>query len=80
MGKKLTLNIDGDLIEFAHQYSKSTHQSISHIVEKFFKELKGTSGNIELSKTTKALYGSLDNLDDLDKKDLRKLFHEKSLG
>jgi len=34
MDKKLTLNVDEELIKFAHRYSRKTHQSISHLVER----------------------------------------------
>ena len=40
MKKKLTLSINDDLIDFAHDFSKETHQSISHIVEEYLAELK----------------------------------------
>lgn len=40
MKKKLTLSINDDLIDFAHDFSKETNQSISHIVEKYLAELK----------------------------------------
>ena len=40
MKKKLTLSINDDLIDFAHDFSKETDQSISHIVEEYLTELK----------------------------------------
>jgi len=80
MDKKLTLNIDEDIIDFAHQYSKKTHQSISNIVEGFFKELKGSNNDLNLSKKTNSLYGALKNSKNITKSDIRKLFHEKSLS
>ena len=40
MKKKLTLSINDDLINFAHDFSKETNQSISHIVEEYLAELK----------------------------------------
>lgn len=36
MKKKLTLSINDDLIDFAHDFSKETNQSISNIVEKIY--------------------------------------------
>lgn len=59
MGKKVTLNIDDELFEFAHEYSKTTHQSISHIVENYFRELKGTGTEIQLSSKNKPLEATL---------------------
>jgi hypothetical protein len=40
MKKKLTLSINDDLIDFAHDFSKETNQSIPHIVEEYLAELK----------------------------------------
>ncbi len=45
MKKKLTLSINDDLIDFAHEFSRETNQSISHIVEEYLIELKKTEGN-----------------------------------
>ena len=82
MKKKLTLSINDDLIEFAHDFSKETHQSISHIVEEYLKELKKHQDqNFEekkLQKRIEKLYGAFENNPIPDKKDLRRSFHEKN--
>jgi len=82
MKKKLTLSINDDLIEFAHKFSKETHQSISHIVEEYLIELKkNKEQNFEeqkLQKRTEKLYGTFENNPIPDKKDLRRTFHEKN--
>jgi hypothetical protein len=78
MDKKLTLNVDEELIEFAHRYSKKTHQSISHLVEKYLKRLKQDIDQEELSQETNELYGIIDNVP--DKKKMRKELHEKSIN
>lgn len=80
MNKKLTLNIDDDLIEFAHYYSKKTHQSISSIVEKYFNKLKEKKETNNLSQTTNDLYGILENNPLPDKKTMRKEFYEKNIN
>ena len=80
MAKKLTLNIDSELIDFAHQYSKETHQSISKVIENFLSDLKGIESTNGLPSKTKNLYGALDTLEVVDKKSMRKLFHEKSFN
>ncbi len=72
MNKKLTLNIDDELIEFAHNYSKQTGQSISSIVEKYFEKLKENKQVDKLSKSTKELYGILSDKPLSDIKDFRK--------
>lgn len=78
MDKKLTLNVDEKLIEFAHRYSQKTHQSISHLVEKYLKRLKQDIDQEELSQETNELYGIIDNVP--DKKKMRKKLHEKSIN
>ena len=80
MSKKLTLNIDEKIIEFAHKYSEKTHQSISSIVENFFNELKGKESTSNLPLKTNRLYGSLEKNNLPDKKSIRKVFHEKSIN
>jgi len=82
MKKKLTLSINDDLIEFAHDFSKETHQSISHIVEEYLIELKkNKEQNFEeqkLQKRIEKLYGAFESKPIPDKKDLRRAFHEKN--
>ena len=80
MNKKLTLNIDDALIEFARDYSKKTRQSISAIVEKYFKSLEKSASISELSQTTRELHGILTGKDLPDKKVMRKAFHDKNLA
>ncbi|MDZ7725696.1 MAG: DUF6364 family protein [candidate division KSB1 bacterium] len=58
MNKK-TLYIDEALIEFAHNYSQQTGQSISHLVENHLQRLKDDMHPEELSKETQALHGIL---------------------
>jgi len=40
MQKKLTLSINDDLIDFAHDFAEETNQSISHLFEEYLIELK----------------------------------------
>ena len=80
MNKKLTLNIDDSVVDFAHSYSKETKQSISSLVEKFLKSLQRNKPEVSLSSKTMELYGILEGQNLPDKKEIRKAFHEKSLG
>lgn len=80
MNKKLTLNVNEEIIDFAHRYSKKTNQSISQIVEKYLKRLKQDIDQAELSQETSALYGILENTYVMDKKEMRKKFYEKSIN
>lgn len=80
MNKKLTLNIEEDLIRFAHNYAKRSNQSISRIIENYLSALKTTKENHEeLSSRTKELYGLFEKEPVPNKKELRKQFHEKHI-
>ena len=79
MNKKLTLNIDDKIIQFAHEYSQETKQSISSMVESYLLSLQKESDIEDLSSKTKNLYGILSDNPIPDKKELRRAFHEKSI-
>jgi hypothetical protein len=80
MNRKLTLNVDEDLIEFAHQYSKVSRQSISGLFEKYLLRLKQNVNNVDISSSARDLYGILDKETLPDKKEMRKGFYEKSIN
>ena len=79
MNKKLTLNVDDSVIEFAHLYSKETKQSISSLFEKYLKGIQRQHLQTDLSPVTLELRGAFKDLDIPDKHELRRIFHEKSL-
>jgi hypothetical protein len=77
MNRKLTLSLDSSVVDFAHAFSKRYNKPISKIVENYFIELK--EQNIpDLPKDLEELYGIFEGMDVPDKKELRKMFHEKS--
>ncbi|AZO94907.1 DUF6364 family protein [Halocella sp. SP3-1] len=78
MPKKLTLSIDEDLIKFAHHFSKETNKSISKMVEEYFLELKNQNNKNNMNPRVENLYGIFENQPIPDKKELRKMFHDKS--
>jgi hypothetical protein len=79
MDRKLTLNLDSSVIDFAHAFSKKYNRSISKIVENYFIELKKNNAAVaELPKELEELYGIFEGTDAPDKKELRKMFHEKN--
>jgi hypothetical protein len=80
MNKKLTLNIDDNLIKFAHEYSKKTKQSISAMVEKYFSMLREDKETDNLSQLTNDLYGIFSDNPLPDKETMRKEFHEKNIN
>lgn len=80
MNRKLTLNVDVNLIEFAHQYSKISRQSISGLFEKYLLRLKQDINHIDISPAARDLYGILDKETLPDKKEMRKEFYEKSIN
>jgi len=77
MPKKLTLNIDDELISFAHDYSRQNGLSISKLFEQYLVRLKNTDQKKELNPKTATLYGLFQDSPIPDKMDLRKSFHEK---
>lgn len=48
MSKKLTLNIDDELITFAHSYSQQNGLSISKLFEQYLTRLRSTDQKQEL--------------------------------
>jgi hypothetical protein len=76
MNRKLTLSLDSDIVEFAHDFSKKSHKPISKIIENYFLELKNKN-NVGLPVDLQEIYGIFEKYDAPDKKILRKSFHEK---
>ena len=77
MSKKLTLNIDDELITFAHSYSQQNGLSISKLFEQYLNRLRTTDQKNTLNSKTNTLYGLFQDSPIPDKKQLRKIFHEK---
>jgi len=76
MSEILTLNMDSEVVKFASNFSRKINKPISRIVEDYFIELKEkTSG--DLPQDLQELHGIFEGIDSPDKKDLRKMFHEK---
>ncbi len=79
MVKKLTLSIEAELVDFAHQYARKKNKSISRLIAEYLRFLKEQEeGDLALSQNLKSLYGILAEHPLPDKKRLRKEFHEKS--
>ena len=76
MNKKLTLSLDSSIIDFAHDFSNKTKKPISKIIENYFLELKNHN-EINLPKDLEELYGIFENKNAPEKKELRRIFHEK---
>jgi hypothetical protein len=79
MNKKLTLNIDESIINFAKTYSKVNNQSISKLFEKYLIRLKEEPNETEISEEARELYGIISKDEFPDKKEMRKRFYEKSI-
>ena len=79
MNRKLTLNVDESLIDFARNYSKESNQSISNIFEKYLIRLKNETKSVEISEDARELYGIISKDELPDKKEMRKRFYEKSI-
>ena len=78
MLKKLTLNIDDELINFAHAYSRQNGLSISKLFEQYLSKLKTKDTTPMLHSKINTLYGIFQDSPIPDKNELRKTFNEKS--
>jgi hypothetical protein len=79
MNRKLTLSLDANVIDFAHDFSKKAQKPISKIVENYFIELRNKNAT-GLSKDLEELYGIFEGIDAPDKKEIRKMFHANLEG
>jgi len=76
VNRKLTLSLDANIIDFAHAFSKKAKKPISKIIENYFTELKGQNST-KLPNDLEELYGMFEGMEAPDKKELRRMFHEK---
>jgi len=77
MNRKLTLSLDSGIIDFAHAFSKKANKPISRIIENYLVELKSQNTST-LPRDLEELYGIFEGTDAPDKKELRRMFHEKN--
>jgi hypothetical protein len=77
VNRKLTLSMDSRVVDFAHAFSKETNKPISRIIENYFIELKNQN-TTALPKDLEELYGIFEGTEVPDKKELRRMFHEKN--
>ena len=77
MNRKLTLSLDSKIIDFAHAFSKRANKPISQLVENYFIRLK-EQNTVGLPKDIEELYGVFEGITVPDKKELRRMFHEKN--
>ncbi|MBU0710450.1 hypothetical protein KKC74_08340 [bacterium] len=81
MNTKLTLNIEKDLIEIAKKYAQESRQSLSSLVQNYFKHLTSDTkiqDNIDISPTVKNLSGIISLNNDYDyKEDYKKHINEE---
>jgi hypothetical protein len=78
MNKKLTLNVDESLIDFAHEYAQRTKQSVSSLIEKYLTRLQEDIDTKSIAPEAQELYGILKKEGIPDKESIRKKFYEKS--
>ena len=77
MTRKLTLSMDSNVIDFAHNFSKKINKPISRIIENYFLSLK-EQGSADLPKDLDELYGIFEGIEVPDKKALQRMFYEKN--
>ena len=73
----LTVNMDSEVIEFANDFSQRVNKPLSKIIEDYFIDLKKEENIHGLPKDLQELYGIFEGIDVPDKKELKKIFHEK---
>jgi hypothetical protein len=83
MQKKLTLSIEAELVDFAHEYARTINDSISHLISTYLGQLRRKNktlpvGYIPKDPLVRKLAGCLkDPSLSSDKKTLRKMAQEK---
>jgi hypothetical protein len=77
MNRKLTLSLDSSVVDFARAFSKKCNKPISKIVENYFIELKEQNIN-DMPEDLEELYGIFEGMEVPNKKELRKMFHDKN--
>jgi hypothetical protein len=80
MTKKLTLSLDADLVDFAHELAVQTKKPVSAIVQKHLLSLKSRrqKENAARLERARALCGIFKDIYAPDKKEIRRMFHEKN--
>ncbi len=68
MNIKLTLKLDGDIIEQAKSYAKKENTSLSKLIESYLGLLVNTESNKEITPLVKSLSGVINLSDNLDYK------------
>lgn len=68
MNIKLTLKLDGDIIEQAKSYAKKENTSLSKLIESYLGLLVNTESNKEITPLVKSLSGVINLTDNLDYK------------
>jgi hypothetical protein len=76
VNRKLTLSLDSEVIDFAHDFSKKSNKPISKIIESYFMKLR-QQYETDLPKDLEGLYGIFGDIKVPGKKELRRVFHEK---
>lgn len=78
MKTKLTLRLEKEVIKRAKEYSANKGESVSQVVEKFFKVLSEEKAGEKLTPTVKKLKGLLKGLD-IEESEYKKYLEEKYL-
>ena len=76
MNRKLTLSLDSNVVDFAHNFAQKYNKPVSKIVEDYFILLK-EQNTTDLPKDFAELHGIFEGINTPDKYEMRKMFHEK---
>ncbi len=67
MDKKLTLSLDGNIIEKAKEYARSNEVSLSKLVESYLSSLlESNTEEVEITPLVESLIGIIDIPEDFD--------------
>ncbi|MDR2116708.1 MAG: DUF6364 family protein [Planctomycetaceae bacterium] len=78
MNTQIIITLDSNIAEFANSFSEKVNKPISEIIENYFITLQNNNNDIsDLPQDLAELYGIFEGIETPDKKELRRMFHDK---
>ncbi|MDR3196757.1 MAG: DUF6364 family protein [Planctomycetaceae bacterium] len=76
MNTQITITLDSNVAEFANSFSERTNKPLSEIIENYFITLQNNNTS-DLPQDLAELYGIFEGIETPNKKELRRMFHDK---
>ncbi|MDR2706906.1 MAG: DUF6364 family protein [Planctomycetaceae bacterium] len=76
MNEQIMITLNSDIAEFANSFSERVNKPISEIIENYFITLQNNDKS-DLPPDLAELCGILEGIEAPDKKELRRMFHDK---